>query len=57
MINEKNAISLLVNIPPDIYGTIKAYLDSHPGFDQDALFADALHAYLVEFAVTTALEK
>lgn len=57
MSNEKNAISLLVNIPPDIYGTIKAYLDKYPDFDQDALFADALHAYLVEFAVNTALGK
>ena len=55
--SDENAISVLVNIPPDIYEPLKEYLERHPRLDQDSLFAAALHAYLVKFTVGLALEK
>jgi hypothetical protein len=55
--SDENAISLLVNIPPDIYEPLKEYLDRHPGFELDTLFAEALHEWLAQFTVDLALEK
>jgi hypothetical protein len=55
--SDETTISLLVNIPPDIHEPLREYLDRHPSFDQDAVFAEALHEWLVKFTVDLALEK
>ncbi len=39
-------ISILTEIPEELYYSMRAYLDDHPTWDQDRLFTTALSLFL-----------
>ncbi|NCJ07990.1 DUF2811 domain-containing protein [Synechococcales cyanobacterium C] len=41
-------ISILAEIPEDLHETLKSYLESHPDWDQDRVFAAALSLFLLQ---------
>ncbi|NEO28764.1 MAG: DUF2811 domain-containing protein [Kamptonema sp. SIO4C4] len=43
-----NNISILTEIPEELHQSLKTYLDSHPSWDQDQVFAAALSRFLLE---------
>ena len=55
--NNEPTMTVSARIPADVYAVLRAYLDRHPSIDQDTLFTEALHDWLVKFAVDLALEK
>ncbi len=45
----KNAyVSLLAEIPQELHESLKSYLDAHPSWDQDRVFAAALSLFLLQ---------
>ncbi|OIP76422.1 MAG: hypothetical protein AUK48_05870 [Oscillatoriales cyanobacterium CG2_30_44_21] len=43
-----NNVSILAEIPEELHETLKHYLDSHPDWDQDRVFAAALSLFLLQ---------
>lgn len=41
-------ISLLAEIPQELHESLKSYLDTHPAWDQDRVFAAALSLFLLQ---------
>jgi Protein of unknown function (DUF2811) len=41
-------ISILTEIPEDLHKSLKGYLDGHPDWDQDRVFAAALSLFLLQ---------
>lgn len=41
-------ISILAEIPEELHETLKGYLESHPDWDQDRVFAAALSLFLLQ---------
>ena len=41
-------VSLLAEIPQELHESLKTYLDSHPAWDQDRVFAAALSLFLLQ---------
>jgi len=41
-------ISILAEIPEDLHTALTCYLENHPDWDQDRLFAAALSLFLVQ---------
>jgi Protein of unknown function (DUF2811) len=41
-------ISILAEIPEDLHKSLKSYLDGHPDWDQDRIFAAALSLFLLQ---------
>ena len=41
-------ISILAEIPEELHETLKNYLESHPDWDQDRVFAAALSLFLLQ---------
>jgi hypothetical protein len=41
-------ISILAEIPEELHESLKDYLDSHPSWDQDRVFAAALSLFLLQ---------
>ncbi len=41
-------ISILAEIPEDLHETLKSYLETHPDWDQDRVFAAALSLFLLQ---------
>ncbi|MBD2021694.1 DUF2811 domain-containing protein [Leptolyngbya sp. FACHB-36] len=41
-------ISILAEIPEDLHEVLTGYLESHPTWDQDRLFAAALSLFLLQ---------
>ncbi|MGK7895926.1 MAG: DUF2811 domain-containing protein [Xenococcus sp. (in: cyanobacteria)] len=44
----KSAVSILAEIPEEIHQSLKSYLESHPNWDQDRVFAAALSLFLLQ---------
>ena len=44
----KTAVSILADIPEELHLSLKNYLDSHPNWDQDRVFAAALSLFLLQ---------
>jgi hypothetical protein len=42
------SVSILAEIPEELYETLKGYLESHPDWDQDRVFAAALSLFLLQ---------
>ncbi len=42
------SVSILAEIPEDLHQSLKSYLDSHPDWDQDRIFAAALSLFLLQ---------
>lgn len=42
------AVSILAEIPEEIHLSLKNYLESHPNWDQDRVFAAALSLFLLQ---------
>lgn len=40
-------ISILTEIPEELHQSLKSYLDTHPNWDQDRVFAAALSLFLL----------
>ncbi|MDJ0727226.1 MAG: DUF2811 domain-containing protein [Prochloraceae cyanobacterium] len=41
-------ISILTEIPEELHQSLKSYLDTHPNWDQDRVFAAALSLFLLQ---------
>ncbi|PZO41120.1 MAG: hypothetical protein DCF19_10295 [Pseudanabaena frigida] len=41
-------ISILAEIPEELHETLKTYLETHPDWDQDRVFAAALSLFLLQ---------
>ena len=41
-------VSILAEIPEELHETLKNYLESHPDWDQDRVFAAALSLFLLQ---------
>ena len=41
-------ISILTEIPEELHQSLKNYLDTHPNWDQDRVFAVALSLFLLQ---------
>lgn len=41
-------ISILAEIPEDLHASLQAYLNTHPTWDQDRIFAAALSLFLLQ---------
>jgi len=41
-------ISILTEIPEELHTSLKSYLESHPSWDQDRVFAAALSQFLLQ---------
>jgi hypothetical protein len=41
-------VSILAEIPEELHETFKSYLESHPDWDQDRVFAAALSLFLLQ---------
>lgn len=41
-------VSLLAEIPHELHESLKTYLDAHPTWDQDRVFAAALSLFLLQ---------
>ncbi|MEA5471083.1 MULTISPECIES: DUF2811 domain-containing protein [unclassified Spirulina] len=44
----KSIVSILAEIPEDLHQSLKTYLDCHPTWDQDRVFAAALSSFLLQ---------
>lgn len=43
-----STISILADIPEELHFSLKSYLESHPHWDQDRVFAAALSLFLLQ---------
>ncbi|MGF1478946.1 MAG: DUF2811 domain-containing protein [Cyanophyceae cyanobacterium] len=43
-----STISILTEIPEELHHSLRNYLDSHPTWDQDRVFAAALSLFLLQ---------
>jgi hypothetical protein len=43
-----NTVSILAEIPKELHETLKNYLEIHPDWDQDRVFAAALSLFLLQ---------
>ncbi len=41
-------VSILAEIPEELHETLQSYLESHPDWDQDRVFAAALSLFLLQ---------
>lgn len=41
-------VSILAEIPEELHETLKTYLEGHPDWDQDRVFAAALSLFLLQ---------
>jgi hypothetical protein len=44
----KAQISILAEIPEELHESLQSYLDTHPNWDQDRVFAAALSLFLLQ---------
>jgi len=44
----KKVVSVITEIPEDLHESLKGYLDLHPTWDQDSVFATALAKFLLQ---------
>lgn len=42
------AVSILAEIPEELHESLKNYLETHPNWDQDRVFAAALSLFLLQ---------
>lgn len=42
------AVSIFAEIPEDLHQSLKSYLETHPKWDQDRVFAAALSLFLLQ---------
>jgi hypothetical protein len=50
------SVSILAEIPEDLHYSLENYLESHPNWDQDRVFAAALSLFLLQNEGSTAIE-
>ncbi|MGF1497476.1 MAG: DUF2811 domain-containing protein [Elainellaceae cyanobacterium] len=50
-------VSILAEIPEDLHESLKSYLESHPDWDQDRVFAAALSLFLLQNGGGTSMES
>ncbi len=43
-----SAVSILAEIPEELHSSLKNYLETHPQWDQDRVFAAALSLFLLQ---------
>lgn len=43
-----SAVSIVAEIPEELHETLKAYLEDHPDWDQDRVFAAAISLFLMQ---------
>ncbi|GAB4362689.1 MAG: DUF2811 domain-containing protein [Cyanophyceae cyanobacterium] len=41
-------VSIVADIPEELHGALRDYLESHPDWDQDRVFAAALSLFLLQ---------
>lgn len=50
-------VSILAEIPEELHASLKEYLDTHPNWDQDRVFAAALSLFLLQNGDRTTTES
>ena len=50
------SVSILAEIPEDLHLSLKNYLECHPTWDQDRVFAAALSLFLLQNEGSTTIE-
>ena len=48
----QQSISLLVEVPEELYDSVQSYLNVHSGWSQDRVFCAALSLFLMQNGVT-----
>lgn len=43
-----STVSILADIPEELHFSLKSYLETHPNWDQDRVFAAALSLFLLQ---------
>ncbi|AFY70597.1 hypothetical protein Pse7367_2336 [Thalassoporum mexicanum PCC 7367] len=43
-----STVSILAEIPEELHETLRSYLETHPDWDQDRVFAAALSLFLLQ---------
>ena len=51
------SVSILAEIPEELHLSLKYYLESHPNWDQDRVFAAALSLFLLQNEGSTSTES
>lgn len=49
----KTKISILAEIPEELHESLQDYLETHPNWDQDRVFAAALSLFLLQNGTST----
>ena len=49
-------VSILADIPEELHFSLKSYLETHPHWDQDRVFAAALSLFLLQNNTDCAIE-
>ncbi|MEM9452374.1 MAG: DUF2811 domain-containing protein [Cyanobacteria bacterium P01_E01_bin.6] len=49
-------ISIVAEIPEDLSDSLTSYLETHPDWDQDRVFAAALSLFLLQNGTSTSLD-
>ena len=49
-------VSILADIPEELHFSLKSYLETHPHWDQDSVFAAALSLFLLQNNTERAIE-
>ena len=44
----KTAVSIFADIPEELHQSLKCYLETHPEWDQDRVFAAAISLFLLQ---------
>jgi hypothetical protein len=52
-----STVSILAEIPEDLHESLKKYLETHPDWDQDRVFAAALSLFLLQNGDSTTPES
>lgn len=56
MNEHQETISILAEIPVDLHEVLSSYLETHPDWDQDRVFAAALSLFLLQNGTSTTLD-
>ena len=49
-------VSILAEIPEDLHESLSNYLETHPDWDQDRVFAAAISLFLLQNGTSTSLD-
>jgi len=51
-----NTVSILAEVPEELYESLSNYLETHPEWDHERVFASALSLFLLQNGTSTTLD-